>query len=240
MPILRSIRYVLPQGMGALLLVLLALPGQAAERYYLMVFGSQLDQSQPRYTHSFAVFVKATGEGLFPEHYALEAHTISWMPRALEIHLARLCPERGVNLGLHETIRYVLGEGERISYWGPYEIEPELYCRALRQIAVLNSGEVAYKAVDTGYPTDRASNCIHAITSTVGGYRVRVIIPSYGETASFIVTRRLSPWIVDADREYAWVRKRLGLDCYPMIHRELFVNPRTGVIRGFFRPWLIQ
>jgi hypothetical protein len=209
---------------GAVLLLLLAGTARGDEHYYLLVFGSQRDPSQPQYTHSFGTFVKVTGGGECP--CTLEAHTISWLPQSLEIRLARLRPECGVNLDLHPTLRYVLSEDERVSYWGPFEIERDLYCRALQQIALLDSGTVRYKAVDTGYPTDVASNCIHALTSTVGGYRTRVLSPSWGETASSLIVRRFRPWIIDPDQEHPWVRTALGLDCYPMIHRELEDRPR--------------
>jgi hypothetical protein len=35
------------------------------------------------------------------------------------------------------------------------------------QLALLNSGQVRYKAADTGYRTNRVSNCTHAVSHTV-------------------------------------------------------------------------
>ena len=60
---------------------------------------------------------------------------------------------------------------------GPYRIDAELYCRAVRQVALLESGQVLYKANDVGYPSDRVSNCIHAVSSISEGYRLRVASP---------------------------------------------------------------
>jgi hypothetical protein len=216
------------------LLVLAGLCGGQArgdDFYYLLVFGSQEVPPRPKYTHTFAVFVHATGQGPCAANYQLEAATISWLPQTLDIRLAALLPECGRNLGLHETLRYVLGSGERVSLWGPYQIEPELYYRGLAQVALLQSGQVEYKAIDTGYPSSRVSNCIHAVSSVADGYRLHVLSPSWGETASYYVTRRMCPWIIDPGRRHPWVAERLGLGCYPIIYREL-ENPRSGPIRG--------
>src|SRR5438128_2392787 len=43
--------------------------------------------------------------------------------------------------------------------WGPYRIDPDLYCRALKQIALLDSGDVKYKAGDALHFSDRVCNC---------------------------------------------------------------------------------
>jgi hypothetical protein len=118
--------------------------------------------------------------------------------------------------------------------WGPYRIDRDLYCRALRQIAVLESGRIGYKAIDSGYPTAVASNCIHAISSIAGGYRLRVFSPSFGETASYYITRRLEPWIINPEQTHPWVATRLGLDSYPILRRDL-ENPRSGLIWGTLR-----
>jgi hypothetical protein len=196
------------------------------------MFGSQQTPPEPEYSHSFAVFVRACWDDHCPGPPALEAHTISWLPRTLVIRLWALCPEPGHNFDLHTTLRYVLDNKERVSLWGPYQIEPELYHRALKEIGLLQSGRVLYKAIDTGYRPSRVSNCIHAIGSVAGGYRVRVASPGWGETASFVLLRRLSRWIIDENHTHPWVGTALGLDQYPIIYRD-FENPRSGLFRGF-------
>jgi hypothetical protein len=115
--------------------------------------------------------------------------------------------------------------------WGPYQIDPELYFRAVNQVNLLQSGQVRYKAVDSGYPTARVSNCIHAISSIAEGYRVRVLSPGWGETASYTILRQFRPWILDDCRTHPWVGTALGLDCYPIIYRD-FEHPRSGLLRG--------
>src|SRR4051794_244283 len=216
-------------GWVAALALVPAPAARAEEFYYLLVFGSQRTPREARYAHTFGTFVKATGWGPCGDVYSLEAHTVSWLPRTLEVRVRALRPEPGVNLGLHETIRYALGNGERISLWGPYRIDRELYCLALSQIRLLESGQVRYKAVDTGHHSDRVSNCIHALSSIAEGYRLRVISPAWGETASYAVLRRLLPWVLDGACTYPWVASRLGLDAYPLIRRPL-APPRSGPI----------
>jgi hypothetical protein len=206
-------------------------PAPADEVYFLMVFGAQRVPAQAKYSHSFATFVRATGTGPYLDAYTLEAYTISWLPQTLDIRLRAVLPECGMNLDLHSTLRWTCATGQRVSMWGPYRVQRDLYERALGQIALLESGRVRFKAIDSGFPTDRASNCIHAVGSVTEGYRLRVISPSFGETASYYLTRRLEPWIIDCCREYPCVRTRLGLDGYPIVHREL-ENPRSGVILG--------
>jgi hypothetical protein len=168
---------------------------KAGDFFYVLVFGSQQEWPNPRYSHSFATFVKATGTGEFPDTIE-EIHTISWLPATMVVRPA-LLPERGENFGLHQTIRWCLDNCMRVSLWGPFEIDEDLYCRALKQIAVLESGRVRYKPVDSGYPTNRVSNCIHAVSSVAGGYRARIGSPEWGETASWYLARRLRPWYLN-------------------------------------------
>ena len=133
-----------------------------------------------------------------------------------------LLPECGRNFDLHTTLRYALGNDERVSLWGPYWIDRELYVRALRQIALLESGRVRYKAVDAGYCSDCVSNCIHAISSIAEGHRLRIASPLWGRAASYFITWELEPWIIDCDQDkFKWVSTALGLDWYPIIHRDL-------------------
>src|SRR3954454_23660419 len=80
---------------------------RAGEVYYVMVFGSESHPKQLRYTHTWATFIKATGEGNDPNAYALESNTISWLPATLEVKVFRPRSEPGVNLDLYQTLRAV-------------------------------------------------------------------------------------------------------------------------------------
>jgi hypothetical protein len=220
---------------AALTLGLGCAPGaRAGEAYYVLVFGSQQVPNNPDYSHSFATFVRTTwpGDTACPQAPPrLEAHTISWLPRTLEVRSLALLPECGHNFDLHETFRYALANDERVSLWGPYQIEPELYALALNQIALLESGEVLYKANDIGRRSDRVSNCINAVGSVVDGHGLRVPRPVWGETASYAVLRRYLPWVIDPDRVHPWVGAALGLNAYPIIYRDR-ESPHSGAFLG--------
>ncbi len=88
---------------------------RAGEAYYVMVFGSESHPKQLRYTHTWATFIKATGECSDPNAYALEYNTISWLPATLEVKVLRPWPEPGVNLNLYQTLRAVHANGESVT-----------------------------------------------------------------------------------------------------------------------------
>ena len=50
---------------------------QANDAYYWIIFGQQDGADQPDSSHTFATFVKTTGEGADKTKYALDTHTIS-------------------------------------------------------------------------------------------------------------------------------------------------------------------
>jgi hypothetical protein len=207
---------------------------QAGDAYYVLVFGSQRTPPQPNYSHSFATFVHAHWEGDEPCPVAptVEAHTISWLPANLIIRTLALLPECGHNFDLETTLQFVQGQGQRVSLWGPYQIEPDLYHRAMRQIALLESGQVRYRANDTDHRTDDVSNCIHAVSSIVEGYRLRVASPGWGEMASHAIMKRFRPWIIDEDQVHFWVGSALGLDNYPIIYRDGQAPRSAGLVIG--------
>jgi hypothetical protein len=203
------------------------------ESYFLLMYGAQRKCPTPNYTHTWATFVRATwqGDGPCPVNAVLQETTISWLPVTGKVRDTALCPEAGRNYGLDETIAWCYQNEMRISLWGAYQIQPELHNAAVRQKALLDSGRVRYKAIDTGYSTDKVSNCIHAVSSVVEGSRLRVISPGWGETASFLVLQKLEPMIVEPGVIHGWVSSALGLDQYPIIYRD-FTNPRSGAFQG--------
>jgi hypothetical protein len=142
------------------------------------------------------------------------------MPATLDLRAWALTPELGRNLGLHASLDWALATEQRISMWGPYQVDRDLYERALRQIALLESGRVSYKMIDTGFPVDCVSNCIHGISSVAGDWRLQGLSPGYGETASFYLARRFEPWIIDPCRKHKWVSDRMGLGAYSIVERD--------------------
>ncbi len=196
----------------------------AGEHFYVIVFGAESTPKLPRFTHSWATFVHVTeaGPGAPP---AVEAHTISWMPATLEIRPWSFRVEPPVNLGLHETLRYVLDMGERVAAWGPYECRPELYYRAVVQKKFLESGRFGYQCVDTvgeaGW-RGNGSDCIHAVTDMDPLYpRSRYRLIRYGMAASRFIAHELRrrDMLINPDQTHDWLNQRLGLDAYPIAHR---------------------
>jgi hypothetical protein len=220
---------------GALLTLALGTGRAAAcETYYVLVFGSQRPViNQPKYTHSFATFFRVAGDPCHPETCCINAFTISWLPVTGDVRVYALLPECGRNFWLDETLQLVISEGERVSMWGPYQITPELYQSAVRRRALLDSGQVRYKAVDTLYPTDQVSNCIHALSDiAIDAPRLRIASPGWGESASYYITLSYTPWIIDSRRTYDWVAGVLGLERYYILRRDVWDrNPTRGPIQ---------
>ncbi|MGH2549626.1 MAG: hypothetical protein ACRDHN_09560 [Thermomicrobiales bacterium] len=160
----------------------------------------------------------------------MEVHTISWLPSNLKVRVNALLPECGHNFTLHETIEYALANDERVSLWGAFRIQPELFERALRRKAELERGHIKYKADDFGYRSNRVTNCIHAVSSIIEGPKLRVASPGWGESASFYVLQEMQPWIRSKCPEWD-LTYALGLEQYPLIYRE-WRNPFSNAAIG--------
>jgi hypothetical protein len=198
------------------------------------MFGQQQIPNNPSYSHTFAMFVRASWPGSNPCRTApcLEVCTISWLPCNMRLRALALRPEGGRRFDLYTTLHWALANDMRTSLWGPYQIHPELYQRALRQAALLESGQVLFKVNDLGHRGDQVSNCIHAVSNIVDGNPVHVAVPGWGETASYRVLCRMEPWIIQGHVVHTWVASALGLDRYPIIYRD-WQNPQ---ISGFGGP----
>ena len=205
----------------ALTLMILAVPmgtARAGEVYYVMIFGSQSHPKQLRYTHTWATFIRATGEGPDPNSYALQVHTISWLPQTLEIKVWRPWPEPGVNLDLYQTLQAVHSNKESVTMWGPFVILKEVYDKSLWVLQVIASGAPRYRAIST--PENLlVSDCIHAVAAADpvfgrGHYPlIRIGIPASRYIARQIMTR--SPFDQTLF-DNSWLIPRLGLDRYPI------------------------
>ena len=207
------------------------------DRYFLLVFGSQSSPKRAKYTHTWATIVKAVPAKGDPQKYDLTSHTISWLPRTLNVRVLALRGECGVNLSLKQTLNYVRSCGECVAMWGPYELDPavapQIYDKFLRQIARLNSGSVLYKAVDpdSGPRSTYISNCIHAVTdldglSRRGGYDE---IRNHGFSASqYIAGVLIRSGKVDSSVTHEWVTDALEINCYP-IQRRMIMPCRPPV-----------
>jgi hypothetical protein len=216
----KSARLATP-AIGVFALLLMVQPAMAQDRYYLWIFSSQSEPKLPRYTHTWAVFAQLPS-GSRPRPF--RAFTISWMPASFNIRPYALSPEPGLNIDLATTLRFVQCERERISVWGPYEISACLYERAVQQKIRLESGVVAYRAIDPLVVNDDICNCIHAV-SDIAPDQARLLYPEgifFGEAAG----RRIAhvfcrQGLTCPPREnLCWAEQALGMTSYPIIRRD--------------------
>jgi hypothetical protein len=198
-------------------------PAPPNERYYLLVFGSQSQPLRPKYTHSWATFVRVTDPG--PRGTpAVEASTISWMPATLDIHPLRFKVEPGVDLDLCTSVREMLKNDERVSLWGPYEIRRGLYLKLLMQKDFMDGGCVGYQAIDTVGEARRGCgcDCIHAITDCDARFdRQEYPLSRFGERASEHMVRQIMERgaVIDPCTTHDWLLSPLGIADCPIVRR---------------------
>jgi hypothetical protein len=216
----------------------------ANERFYIVVFASQTFLRRPAFSHTWATIVRAVDcPGQSPE---LEVHTISWLPATLVIHPLNLTVEPGVNLDLHETIKYAKDNGERVSMWGPYECRPRVFRRILIQKAFIESGRVGYQCDDNcgeAAHTGDGCCCIHAITDADPKYgRENYPLIWFGDSASEHIVNGLHERgaLLHPESEDDWLIDALGLKAYRIVRRHyqdrIFDFPRIQPGRAFSRP----
>lgn len=191
---------------------------QATERTFVLIFGSQSHPKLLRYTHTWATFVRAVGEGTDPNGWAIEQHTISWLPATLDVRVWNPIPETGVNLDLYESIGAVRASNQSITMWGPFEILPEVYARSVEIHRILDSGAARYRAIST--PRNLlVSDCIHAVAATDPVFgREHYPLIRIGKPASRYIARqiRTRSQIDQTSFDHSWLVDRLGLRSYPI------------------------
>jgi hypothetical protein len=134
------------------------------EYYYAMIFGSQSKPKLLQYTHTWATFIRAVGEGPDAKNYSVYQHTISWLPQSLDVRTRSLLPEPGVDLDLYQTLDAVDRDGEQVTMWGPFQLHQLVYERSLGVKQILESGAAEYRAIST--PRNLlVSDCIHAVAA---------------------------------------------------------------------------
>jgi hypothetical protein len=134
------------------------------------------------------------------------------MPQSLDIVILRRRPEPGTNLDLESSLHWAESRNCRVSMWGPYQIDKELYNRAIKQEARLNSGMVLYKAIDRRFRPGTASNCIHAVSDLDIDHGLLHSGQGRGDRASQQVAQHLKRWMIDPEQTHDWVASRLGPD----------------------------
>jgi hypothetical protein len=146
------------------------------------------------------------------------------LPATGNVRVWNPVPERGANFDLYTTINVVLKHNEEILQWGPYEISRESYGRALEKVAILESGEIRYRAVDGFRRGSTISNCFHAISDLdrIQGRR-HYPLSQAGEDITYDIVKTLEERgrIIGRGTDHSWIFQRLGLDQYPITHRRL-------------------
>ncbi len=204
------------------MLLLAARPGWTGERHYLLIFGAQSHPKLPRYTHTFATFVKVgdcPADGAAPPFHA---YTISWLPQTLKVRPFRCSNEPGVNLDLETTLRWAGANRMRVSEWGPYEIEGEFWHLVYNEYLRMQSGIYRYKAIDPFTRGSLTTDCIHAVSDVDYRHsRAEYFFVRNGDPAS----RHLVFVLLDRERvladhgDLSWLNTALGLDPYPIQRR---------------------
>jgi hypothetical protein len=188
------------------------------EFYYVMIFGSQSKPKLLQYTHTWATFIRAVGEGSDANSYSLYQHTISWLPQSLDVRTWSLLPERGVNLDLYRTLEAVYRDREYVTMWGPFRIHEVVYERSLEVERILDSGAAEYRAIST--PRNLlVSDCIHAVAAIDPIFgRGHYPLFRIGKPASRFIARQVMTRSVfdQYQTDASWLIPRLGLDRYPM------------------------
>jgi hypothetical protein len=182
----------------------LANPIRGEDRYYVMVFGQASEPSRVRNSHTFALFVKASGKSSTDK---IETQCISWMPADGIIKPFGRDPEPGKNMTREESFTVAASLGAKVTMWGPFPIKKELYETASTQIDNLKAGKMKYMVVDATWRGKGASNCIHAIadldpsqvalnTGAEFGPMASAMVVSHLEV-HFLLSRASNRWLVD-------------------------------------------
>ena len=184
---------------------------RAKDRYYMFLFGAQSEPKTVRLSHTFAVFVKASGTGVFPTDYRIETQTISWMPKSLAIQALRQTPVDGVNLSLAETFKWTRSVGMTVTTWGPYRIQPELYAMAARQAKRLNEDPKGHIIFDGRYREDGSFNCIHALSDLDTTQSLLDTGTAYGNDGTLEVLSHFQRYIMSSQGATGWLVEQIGL-----------------------------
>jgi hypothetical protein len=210
-----------PAGLVVLALLAAPAPSRAGDLYFMTVYGAQRPViNLPRYTHTWATFIRLSGEGCELRTYRAQAFTISWMPATLAIRPVALRPERGANLTLSQTLEWCEQSRMQPKQLGPYQITPDLWNLAFERFDQLERGEMQYRASDlVNAPiSGRVCNCIYAVLDLEGrDPAFRPVTLGFGDLGSWFVVRRLSPYIVDRRVTYPWVSDMIGVRNFPQV-----------------------
>jgi hypothetical protein len=195
-------------------------PAVTQPRYFFMLYGGQSLPFKPRTAHTWATFVRTAPSpdgALLVEHF-----TISWLPVTGEVKPWRMRPEPGRNYSLDETFAIAAANKDRVSMWGPFEIDETRYQMAVAQSAFLESGAVLYRAIDSFTLNPYIEHCVHAITyaDPILKQIVQPVLQVGEPGTSRLAARYLrSGAFIGGAVTHDWVLAATGADKYPVIRR---------------------
>jgi hypothetical protein len=158
-------------------------------RYFIVVWGYQGAVNAPKDSHTFASLY----DGTQLSRGRVKPATISWLPITGVVHILKVEPGRNFSLG--QTLTLACRSGRQVGSWGPYEIDFDLYRRALARIRLLDSGTIRFSSIPRGGKT---MNCIEA-TGDIAETPFRPGLV-WGFRASEAVVRHLSPLFKNGGR----------------------------------------
>ncbi len=209
--------------------VMFAIPTPADENeqtnYHVILFACEREGNPPRFSHTWATFVKSTrNESATTDKPRLdESITISWMPASGVI--PAVFTVRGRNFSLTESLEWAQQREARIVAWGPIPIHKELFDLARQRQEELESGTLSYKMADDPVRPERGTNCIHAVTDMVPGTLLETGT-ARGEEATQMVAEHLRGYMIRPEFNDAEIFDLLGIQWNSMEHRTLEASVR--------------
>ena len=212
--------------------LLCALPAIAEPRDYFMLFTTDSTPYKPTNAHTFAVLVRIDSAPGKPPR-VLEVRSLSWLPATMKVRAFAIRPEMGRNLPLDETIQFYLASCSRICMWGPYLVCPE-FAETFRSRTTTVESSFGYKAAAWLSPL-HVCDCIRSVEEMTDSHRRYIGVFGYGAAGGSYVIRKFSPWFIEPDKSHRWIEPLIGLDRYPLVHREFGDYTSKG---DQFRSWL--
>jgi hypothetical protein len=202
----------------------------ADDTYYLTLFTAEATPYRPEKTHTFLAITKIPGNG-----GVVETREMSWLPATLNVRGIALRPEKGVNLSVADTFAVCQRDSMRVSVWGPYQIQPELYTRLCNQITRLEGGKIKYKGADTFQPSFHAMNCYHAMWNISHPMKKFVGPFTSGDATGGKTVHLWREWIISPEQTHDEILKVIGVEQQEMVRRNHDYWPsHREAMRSFF------
>jgi hypothetical protein len=180
----------------ALWILALALPGWAAERYYVVMLGYDSRPASLEKAHTFVDFLAVDGERVTAEK------TVSWLPRRdggrFTPPLGK--PEPAMNASLAQTLQLARENGRTVVYWEPLEIDEDLYRAAETRAQYLGRAPVGFVLFDgafaAGFGTSEASGVAVSSVTAANVAEPRGFGFLSGARASQAVLEHFGPYLL--------------------------------------------